>query len=717
MKKEFAFLTFILLLSSKAYAQEAIDADSLELIEPQDINLLLEQDSIDQSPLKGDNLNLSDVEELDDLEAIKNDSFKLKYVDAPSEFAQKPELDFSGEKTEVKANIVNDKTAAKSKKNQKTDIFNVGESEKSLLEESKLVSGKIPQGEWNEIATASEVDKYEIQQNDWLWKISQKLFGSGFYYSKVWAMNPQITNPHEVEPGMVLTFDTGTSTDIPNVKFGEFSEEYSEKDLIEKRKKGKIDYRDFSDSEPPPWLAERKILKAKGTYFQYISEETYDDLEDIGKKSLITEYDKYEPPATRILIKEPGEQYDDTGFDKTSKISFDFSEGFFLNTFILSNIMIDLGKIDSSSSTSSMLQIRDRVFIKFDSPGRVKPGDLFSLYRPGGKVSHESSDREGFKYTVVGQVRALKKLGNLWECEIFELSDTIERGERVTTYMSKIKKIYKSFSKRIIEASVMAGYDKLRDSFAYGDVVYLDRGRIDGVEIGNIFEVYSITDPNSKKQISTDPSFKIGELTVISLSDNFATALISSSNSVINAGSIVVSKTIEHAMRDQKLKSGSMLGKIKELETGALDELDIELNLDNINEDLLDKADQIQLTDDELQELERQEREKSIIKEHEKDLKELERLESEITEAEAQLNEARVDEDKFLEQMNLDNLEKQISEPNPDAFGSLDEIEETSGRQYMDQDINNKENPYGLTEFDLEEIDELLNTETNKKSR
>lgn len=717
MKKEFAFLTFILLLSSKAYAQEAIDADSLELIEPQDINLLLEQDSIDQSPLKGDNLNLSDVEELDDLEAIKNDSFKLKYVDAPSEFAQKPELDFSGEKTEVKANIVNDKTAAKSKKNQKTDIFNVGESEKSLLKESKLVSGKIPQGEWNEIATASEVDKYEIQQNDWLWKISQKLFGSGFYYSKVWAMNPQITNPHEVEPGMVLTFDTGTSTDIPNVKFGEFSEEYSEKDLIEKRKKGKIDYRDFSDSEPPPWLAERKILKAKGTYFQYISEETYDDLEDIGKKSLITEYDKYEPPATRILIKEPGEQYDDTGFDKTSKISFDFSEGFFLNTFILSNIMIDLGKIDSSSSTSSMLQIRDRVFIKFDSPGRVKPGDLFSLYRPGGKVSHESSDREGFKYTVVGQVRALKKLGNLWECEIFELSDTIERGERVTTYMSKIKKIYKSFSKRIIEASVMAGYDKLRDSFAYGDVVYLDRGRIDGVEIGNIFEVYSITDPNSKKQISTDPSFKIGELTVISLSDNFATALISSSNSVINAGSIVVSKTIEHAMRDQKLKSGSMLGKIKELETGALDELDIELNLDNINEDLLDKADQIQLTDDELQELERQEREKSIIKEHEKDLKELERLESEITEAEAQLNEARVDEDKFLEQMNLDNLEKQISEPNPDAFGSLDEIEETSGRQYMDQDINNKENPYGLTEFDLEEIDELLNTETNKKSR
>ena len=28
----------------------------------------------------------------------------------------------------------------------------------------------------------------------------------------------------------------------------------------------------------------------------------------------------------------------------------------------------------------------------------------------------------------------------------------------------------------------------------------------------------------------------------------------------------------------------------------------------------------------------------------------------------------------------------------------------------MEEDLNSKDNPYGLTEFDLEEIDELLNT-------
>lgn len=721
MKKELTYLTFLLLLSSRAYAQAKVDASSLELVEPQDINLLLEQDATDREVVEDSSLNLSEVEELDDLEAIKADASTIKYEDAPTVFAQKPEIDQTNESPieEVATpKIVNEQEAAASAKNAtKTDIFEVGTLEQELLQQSKMVAGKIPATEWQEIASSNQVDKYEVQDGDWLWKISKRLFGSGFYYSKVWALNPQITNPHEIEPGMILSFDTGTSEDIPNVKFGEFSEEVSEQDLIEKRKTGRLDYRDFSDSEPPTWLNERKKLQDNGTYFQYISEETYDDLEDIGKKALITEYEKYDPPETKILIKEPGSEYDETGFDKNSKIEFDFSEGFFLNSFVLSNIIVDLGKVDSSPSASGFLQIKDRLYLRFDDPARVKPGDLFSVYRPGGKVNHPNSDREGYKYTVVGQVRALKKLGSLWECEIFELSETLARGDRVTSYMSKINRIYKSFSKRVIEASVMAGYIKDKDLYSYGDVVYLDRGRIDGVEVGNIFEVYSNKDGLTDKRISVDPTYKIGELAVISLSDNFATALVSSSKVFIPKGSVVISKTIENALRDQKIKRGEVLDGVKALETGALDQLDIELNLDNINEDLLDKADKIQLSDDELQELERQERDKSIIKDHEKDLKELERLESEITEAEAQLNEARVDEDKFLEQMSLDNLEKKVSEPDPDAFGSLDEVEKEAGRQYMDQDINSKENPYGLTEFDLEEIDELLNTETNNGTK
>ena len=42
---------------------------------------------------------------------------------------------------------------------------------------------------------------------------------------------------------------------------------------------------------------------------------------------------------------------------------------------------------------------------------------------------------------------------------------------------------------------------------------------------------------------------------------------------------------------------------------------------------------------------------------------------------------------------------------------SLEDIESNFGKKFMDQKLNSKDNPFGLTEFDVEEIDELLNSE------
>jgi hypothetical protein len=44
---------------------------------------------------------------------------------------------------------------------------------------------------------------------------------------------------------------------------------------------------------------------------------------------------------------------------------------------------------------------------------------------------------------------------------------------------------------------------------SFGDVVYLDRGRADGVEIGNVFEVFSFIDRGTEKRITADPTYKI----------------------------------------------------------------------------------------------------------------------------------------------------------------------------------------------------------------
>jgi hypothetical protein len=693
--------------TSPATPVTAEEVDKLEYLDPKDANTL--SDTNEVSALKDpESTKMSSEQELqDDLDSLKSDVSDLITVD--------PELK---EDEPKKEEVKEEKKVADQKDDKKDEIaiFDTGKEEKDLLEVAQFIQGKIPSAEWEKIAAQNKSEQYVVQEGDWLWKISKSLFGSGFYYSKIWSMNPYITNPHEIEPGMVLAFNTGTSDKLPEVQVGEFHQDSltpAEKEKL-LRTTG-IDYSSFGDNAMPEWIKERKELIEKGTYFQYATDMSYEDLNELGMSALNKEYEVYDPPASEILVREPGPEYDQTGFSKESKIKFDYREGFYLNTFVTTNIVQDLGHIQAFQNEASMAHIHDEIYVKFDDGAKIKPGDLFSVYSAMGKSAYKTSDRSGYKYAVTGQIQTISKKNDLWECKVVETTGIIQRNDRITVYTPKINRIVKTFNSRNIEAIVMDSYRESLTGNSFGDVIYLDRGRADGVEIGNVFEVFSFTDRGTEKRISADPTYKIGEITIISITDNFATGLVSRSINEIGAGALAITKTAEEAARSSRLKNKDALKQVKMLEDKSLEELDVELNLNDVNEDLLEKADKVHMTEDELEELERQEREKSIIKDHERDLKELERLEKEITDAEKQLNEARVDEDKFLEQENLNELEKKIGEPDPNSFESLNEIEKEVGRKYMDEDLNAKENPYGLTEFDLEEIDELMNTGSGKK--
>lgn len=710
------FLTFCLLsLSASVYGQGMRD---LDLLDAQDLEVL--QNS-NESFKRNTNLDLSDLEEIDDLQSLKSDIGELiidepkerpkqtgvlELRETPSPTLPRPVRDF-GRPAVNDPNFVENSTMQTGIPTDTPLIFDVGDEEKKLLDLSRFVESKIPENEWNEIASASNLEKYVVQSGDWLWKISQRLFGSGFYYSKIWALNPQIVNPHEIEPGMTLVFDSGSSVAMPNVRVSDFREQQ----ISDTKPTESLDFREFGQGIEPPWLRERQALIDQGVYFQFASDETYEDLMAIGRMSLRTDYEQYDPPPSEIIIAEPSDAYDSAGFDRDSRISFNVREGFFLNTFVTTNIVQDLGEIVATPNERVFIQQEDQVFLRFDKSVRVKPGDMFSVYGPGGKVSHPVSDRAGYRYTILAQVKIVRQVNDLWEASVSELTGIIQRRDRLTVYTPKINRIVQTFNRRLIEAAILDSHRETTGSLSYGEVVYIDRGRADGVELGNVFELFSFIDRGTGRRISVDPSYKIGELTVITLTDNFATALVSQSRMDIPLGTIALTKTAEQAAIASQLRGEKSLSEVKLLESNALEELDIELNLNDLSRDLLMQADKIQLTDDELEELERQEREKSIIQDHEKDLRELERLEREMLEAERSLNEARVDEDKFLEQHDLNKIESETKEPDPNAFRSLEEIEREVGRRYLDEDLNSKDNPFGLTEFDLEEIDELLNTD------
>lgn len=684
-----------------AAGPELPDSDETAILEP------LPDSSADTKTAKKETTEEADKPTEDELETLKTDlADEGEFIPAPEALPTEPQKPVKESK----------KTAKKSPE-VKTDepaVFDVGTEERELLAMAQNIQGQISDNEWSELATAAKTDSYTVVKNDWLFKISKRLFGSGYYYPKIWSLNSFIANPHFIEPGMVLSFSTGSANQAPEVKLGNFSEEELTSEpgsTVAQRDGG--DLANFGDGATPGWLSEKKELEDQGIYFQYASEETMDDLKKAGEAALNREYENYDPPKVDFEVVAPPKNYDKNGFDKGSKIFYSFKEGFFLSTFLSTNIVQDFGEITNGPDENLFFGTTMHAFVKFDETINALPGDKFSVYSAGGKVTQENSDREGYKYTIIGHIKLIRKIRDKWEVQFLEVMGTPQRGDRITVYTPKIERITRTYNSRLVEAAIMGAFEPRKSLLSQGDVVYLDRGRADGVELGNVFESYGFKDRSTKVNITDQPTYKLGELTVITLTDNFATALVTKTIRDFETGDIAMTKTKEAHLRELKAQEARNTTDKQALGDKDLEELDVELNVDNLNDDLLKEADKIQLTEDELAELERQEREKSVIKDSERDLKALERLESEIESAEKILNDSKLDEDKLLEGESLEDIEKKRGNTEQD---NLDEIEENLGKRYIDEDLNSKDNPYGLTEFDVEEVDELLNVEKTPKS-
>ncbi|HXH74892.1 MAG TPA: LysM peptidoglycan-binding domain-containing protein [Bacteriovoracaceae bacterium] len=654
----------------------------------------------------------TDTVDLDSLEKIENPTGTESTADAPADTGD----DLESLKKDTDEDIAT-KSEPESKDVAKKDaepaVFDVGREERELLTVAQNIQGQISDNEWNEVATTAKVDSYTVVKDEWLFKISKRLFGTGFYYPKIWSLNSFITNPHFIEPGMVLSFTTGSGSAAPEVKLGTFTPTELEAIPGSIGTANASEFANFGEDVKPGWVEEKNQLTEQGVYFQYSSEETMEDIQKASELALNREYENYEPPRRESDIDIP-KNYDKVGFDKNSKIYYSVKEGFYLNTFVSTNMVQDFGSLTNGANENIFFTAHDNAYVQFDESMKVLPGDRFSIYTSGGKVKHSNSDREGYKYSIVGQIKLLRKIKEKWEVQFFETTGSPQRGDRITAYTPKIERITKTFNSRMVEAAILATYQPNQTIIGFGDVVYLDRGRADGLELGNVMEVFGFKDRLSKRNITDQPTYKTGEITIITLTDNFATALVTNSLKDFYSGDIAITKTKESRMREMKAKDAKAFGQKEMMGGKALDELDVELNLENLNDDLLKQADKIQLTEDELAELERQEREKSVIKDSERDLKALERLENEIEQAEGILNDAKLDEDKLLENENLNDIEKKSGNMDQD---SLNEIEENLGKRYIDEDLNSKENPFGLSEFDIEEVDELLNTEKNGKDK
>ena len=70
---------------------------------------------------------------------------------------------------------------------------------------------------WEKVLSQRPSQEYTIVKGDTLWDVSRTLFADGFFWSKIWSLNPYITNPHQISSGQVIHFYQGIGLDAPGL--------------------------------------------------------------------------------------------------------------------------------------------------------------------------------------------------------------------------------------------------------------------------------------------------------------------------------------------------------------------------------------------------------------------------------------------------------------------------------------------------------------------
>ena len=174
----------------------------------------------------------------------------------------------------------------------------------------------------------------------------------------------------------------------------------------------------------------------------------------------------------------------------------------------------------------------DAFYLKLDNPSDVVVGDLFTVYRRVRKVFHPVTKQYlGFTTIRLAVAKVTEVDHRLATVEAIRSYGTIAPGDLVMRFSVPAPGGEIDHTADVADISGMIvelQADKTMTLVSQGDVVYVDRGREDGLKVGDLMDIH--------RRSAGLPSRKIGQLKVLSTEDRTATAKIVKANTRIIKG-------------------------------------------------------------------------------------------------------------------------------------------------------------------------------------
>lgn len=205
------------------------------------------------------------------------------------------------------------------------------------------------------------------------------------------------------------------------------------------------------------------------------------------------------------------------------------------------------GEIAKARSPGVMLAEDNLVYVRVEDPDAYECGDILSVFRRvQTRVRHPKIRRQkyGNMYRIIGDLKVTHKYGDYLSATIRESYQELERGDLVGPAMPITVELEVGPPTGDLEGQIVAQMSQERVLSTTGETVFIDRGRADGVRIGNSFYIVSRIDEvlDPRRPDPTLPASVIGRLVVVRVDDYSATAVVTDASRSIPIGSEIVTR-------------------------------------------------------------------------------------------------------------------------------------------------------------------------------
>jgi hypothetical protein len=322
---------------------------------------------------------------------------------------------------------------------------------------------------------------HTVEKGDTLWDLSSKYLGSPWYWPKVWSYNPEIPNAHFIYPGSVIRFHP-SAEEAP----------------------GRVEPLEVAQGAP----AEEDLQPPH-------------ELEDLS----------------RADMKKPQEigEGDEVAVVGPYKIGYVPPKGLFARRdgFVTPRELAESGTLFAAFEDKQLLTIEDRAYAKFAAAAPVKRGETYVLYRTERPVRHpETGELFGYQTVIIGAGKVVAVDDKAVTLHIAQAYEPIERGAHLAPFTEKVvKQVHPRANQRELAGVIVATQQQLVSEIGEHHTVFLDKGRQDGVEEGNVFTVIRSGDPyghdsNAPLRDPSLPKEDVGTLVVVDAQQTSSLALV-----------------------------------------------------------------------------------------------------------------------------------------------------------------------------------------------